>query len=190
MTYNDRPTTMIYNDLQWPTMSYNDLLKWLTIKEKDERGSGWRVWWAESIHCALSRSTLSPLHDSPNDDSNYARGLEGRNKPKKTLAWFSFILKLKWKCTNIKALLGNDKILIRAGKNQGKIINKLLFPQCFLLFRVHKESVQLAQQRGFHWFKAQWNVFYLCTANMLQCPQRCKLSFILAHYKSLANFSS
>ena len=56
---------------------------------------------------------------------------------------------------NIKALLGNDKFLIRAGKNEEKIICKLFFPQCFLWFSVHNENFQLAQQRGFDWFKAE-----------------------------------
>ena len=60
---------------------------------------------------------------------------------------------------NIKALLGNDKILIRAGKNEEKIICKLFFPQCFLWFRVHNENFQLAQQRGFDWLKAQSGMF-------------------------------
>ena len=53
------------------------------------------------------------------------------------------------KCTNTKALLGNDKILIRAGESEEKILNKLFFPQCFVWFRVHNENFQPAQQRGF-----------------------------------------
>ena len=58
-----------------------------------------------------------------------------------------------------QALLGNDKILIRAGKNEEKIINKVFFPQFFVWFRVHNENFQLGQQQGFDWFKAQSGMF-------------------------------
>ena len=34
----------------------------------------------------------------------------------KTLGWFSFVLKLNGKSTNMKPLLGSDKILIEEGK--------------------------------------------------------------------------
>ena len=65
----------------------------------------------------------------------------------------------KAKCANIKALLGNDKVLIRAGKNKEKIINKLFFLQCFVWFRVHSEKFQLVQQLDFDWFKVQRGTF-------------------------------
>ena len=74
----------------------------------------------------------------------------------------SFVLKAKLKYTNIKALLGNDKVLIRAGKkNEEKIISKLFFQQCFDWFRVHNKKFQLAQQKSFEWFEsAEW--IYFC----------------------------
>ena len=67
----------------------------LQSKRKTKEDQGEEFGDREKIHCALSRNAFSPLHDSPNDDSNYARGLEGRNNCEKTLAWFSFVLKLK-----------------------------------------------------------------------------------------------
>ena len=152
---------MTHSDLHWPTLIYNDLLKWLTIKEKDKRGSGWRVWWAENSHYALSRNAFSPITGQPIVTTAITHfALKAEINCEKTLGWFSFVLKLNWKCTNIKALLGNDKILRRAGKNEENIcINKLFFPQCFVWFRVHNENVRLAQQRGFYWFKVQSGMF-------------------------------
>ena len=38
-------------------------------------------------------------------------------------------------------------------------MNKLFSPQSFLWFRVHNEKLQLAQQRGLDWFKAQKGMF-------------------------------
>ena len=85
--------------------------------------------------------------------------LEGRNKLQKDPCMVFLCFKAKMKMFKIKASLGNDKILIRAGKNEEKIINKLFFPQYFLWFRVHNEQFQLAQQQGFDWFKAQSGMF-------------------------------
>ena len=61
--------------------------------------------------------------------------LKAETKCEKTLSWFSFVVV------------------------EEKIINKLFSPQCFLWFRVHDENFQLAQQRGFDWFKAQSAMF-------------------------------
>ena len=58
-------------------------------KTKGDQGEEFGERKTSVVRCHI-RNAFSPLHDSPNDDSNYACGLEGRNSLQKD-PWMVFL---------------------------------------------------------------------------------------------------
>ena len=82
-------------------------------KTKEDQGEEFGEWKTSIVHCHTMLLVQCMTAHMTTAISHLA--LKAETNCKKALAWFS----------NIKALLGNDKILIRAGKNKEKILSKL-----------------------------------------------------------------
>ena len=79
----------------------------------------------------------------------------------------------------------NDLLIIndlqskrKSEEDQGEELGekKIFSVSCHTTLLVHCMTAQIMTAI------TEWNVFNLCTANMLQCLQSCKSFFILAHY--------